>query len=203
MATIPAPTATTLIGRRVILRPLRQDDFGSWREVRRRNRDWLTVWEPSRLPGSPDVVEDRNAFALRCHARHRDWQNGSGYGFGVFVAGHFAGEVNINSVQRGAFQNAYIGYWIDEARAGHGYTPEAVVHVLRFGFETLGLHRLQIAIVPRNTASLRVVDKLGVRSEGVAQRYLEINGTWEDHERFAMTTEEWTARRSELLGAWL
>ncbi len=203
MNEIPAPGTTTLIGRRVILRPLRREDFPAWREVRRRNHDWLTKWEPIRPPGTPDVIEDGNAFALRCHARHRDWQMGSGFGFGVFVAGHFAGEVNINSVQRGAFQNGYVGYWVDEARAGNGYVPEALVHVLKFGFETLGLHRLQIAIVPRNAASLRVVHKLGIRSEGVAQRYLEINGTWEDHERFAMTAEEWTERGAELTAAWL
>lgn len=203
MTDIPSPSTTTLIGRRVILRPLRREDFRAWREVRRHNHDWLTKWEPTRLPGSPDVIEDGNAFALRCHARHRDWQMGTSFGFGVFVAGHLAGEVNINSVQRGAFQNGYVGYWIDERRAGNGYVPEALAHVLRFGFETLDLHRLQVAIVPRNAASLRVVAKLGLRSEGVAQRYLEINGAWEDHERFAITSEEWAVRAEEFSNRWL
>ncbi len=194
---------TTLIGRHVILRPLRPEDFPNWREVRRRNADWLTKWEPSRLPGSPDVIEDRSAFSLRCHAREREWQLGAGYGFGVFVGGQFAGEVNLNSVQRGPFQNAYVGYWIDEAQAGRGLTPEGVVLVTRFAFETLGLHRLQISIVPRNAASRRVVEKLGIRAEGVAERYLEINGTWEDHIRFAITSEEWTERRKEFEPHWL
>ena len=119
------------------------------------------------------------------------------------MGSQFAGEINLNSIQRGPFQNAYVGYWIDEAQAGNGYVPEAVVLVLRFAFEELGLHRVQIAIIPRNTASRRVVEKLELREEGVAERYLEINGVWEDHVRYAMTSEEWDVRRDELLTAWV
>jgi len=171
---------TTLFAKRVVLRPLVSDDFPQWREVRRTNLDWLTKWEPKRLPSAPDVVEDRSAFAMRCHSRERERQLGSGYGFGVFVGGNFAGEVNLNSVQRGPFQNAYVGYWIDQRHAGKGYTPEGVVAVMRYAFEELDLHRVQISIVPRNTASRRVVEKIGVRAEGVAERYLEINGTWDE-----------------------
>lgn len=199
---VSAVTPITLIGRRVVLRPLQTTDFEQWREVRRRCSDWLVVWEPSRPPEAPDVVEDHHAFTARCGARTREIQLGTGYGFGIFVDGRFAGEINLNSIHRGAFQSAYIGYWIDEARAGRGYMPESVVLVLRYGFEELGLHRLQISIIPRNAASRRVVEKLGLREEGLAERYLEINGVWEDHLRFAMTAEEWEVRREELVGNW-
>ena len=195
--------AESLLGRRILLRPLRPEDFWKWQEVRRRNAEWLTRWEPSRPPGAPDVIEDRSAFSLRCHARDREWQLGTGYGFGVFVGGVFCGEINLNSVQRGPFQNAYVGYWIDEEMAGHGYTPEGVVMVARFAFEQLRLHRIQISIVPRNGASRRVVEKLQLRNEGVAERYLEINGIWEDHVRYAMTVEEWLTRRDDLIAQWL
>ena len=125
------------------------------------------------------------------------------FGFGLFVDGQFAGEINLNTVQRGPFQNAYVGYWIDEAVAGRGLMPEAVVVVARFAFEELGLHRLQISIIPRNAASRRVPEKLGLRDEGVAVRYLEINGVWEDHVRYAITAEEWDERREELERDWL
>jgi [ribosomal protein S5]-alanine N-acetyltransferase len=192
-----------LVGRRVLLRPLAVSDFDAWREVRRRSRDWLVKWEPKPIPGQPDAADDRRVFAARCGARDRERQLGSGYGFGIFVGERFAGEINVSSIQRGPFQNAYIGYWIDEAMAGHSYVPEAAVLVFRFAFEELALHRLQIAIIPRNRPSHRVAEKLGVRNEGIALRYLEINGTWEDHVRYAVTVEEWAERRDQYIRDWL
>ena len=193
---------TTLFGRRVLLRPLAPTDFPAWREVRRRNAGWLTKWEPTRPPGSPDVIEDREAFTIRCNARQRERQLGSGYGFGIFVDGEFAGEINLSSVQRGPFQSGSIGYWIDEAHAGQGYTPEALVVLLRYCFEDLRLHRLEVAIVPRNHASRRVVEKLELRDEGLAKGFLEIDGNWEDHVRFGITAEEWNERGAQLCEAW-
>jgi len=74
---------------------------------------------------------------------------------------------------------------------------------IQFAFETIRLHRIEVAIIPRNLASRRVVEKLGLRNEGVALGYLEINGEWEDHVRYAMTTEEWGVRGAELRAAWL
>ena len=192
-----------LYGKRIMLRPLVASDFSSWSEVRVRNEGWLLKWEPMRVPGQPDAARDRDAFAVRCSARERERQLGAGYGFGIFVDGHFAGEINLNSLQRGPFQNAYVGYWIDEGRAGRGYVPEAVVAVTKFAFEDLRLHRLQIAIIPRNSNSRRIMEKLRYREEGIALRYLEINGEWEDHVRYAIITDEWADRRSELTESWL
>ena len=194
---------TTLFGRRVLLRPLLATDFPEWNEVRRRNHDWLTRWEPSRVPGAPDVVEDPDAFAARCSARHRERQLGTGFGFGIFAEGEFCGEINLSAIQRGPFQSAYVGYWVDEARAGEGFVPEALVVLLRYCFEELQLHRVQIAIIPRNAASRRVVEKLAIRDEGLAERYLEINGVWEDHIRYAMTIEEWAERGDQLCADWI
>jgi ribosomal-protein-alanine N-acetyltransferase len=100
-------------------------------------------------------------------------------------------------------QSATIGYWIDRAKAGHGYVPESVAVLTRFAFEELRLHRLEICIIPRNDNSLRVVKKLGWRHEGRAERFLEINGVWEDHDRFGFTAEEWEERAGEYSRAWL
>ena len=199
----PVASALRLYGRRLMLRPLVPSDFTEWSEVRRRNEDWLLKWEPQRSATMPDPARDRDAFTARCSARDRERQHGQSYAFGVFVDQAFVGEINVNNVQRGALQSATIGYWVDEARAGRGYTPEAVVTILRFAFEELRLHRIEICIIPRNTASRRVVEKLLLRDEGVALRYLEIAGTWEDHIRYAITVEEWGTRRPELQGAWL
>jgi ribosomal-protein-alanine N-acetyltransferase len=192
-----------LDGRRVRLRPIMTADFPEWQEVRRRCEPWLTKWEPAPSPGAPDVVDDPRAFAARCGARERERQLGTGYGFGIFVEGHFAGEINISSVQRGAMQSCTVGYWVDEARAGHGHVPEALVLVLQFAFDDLRLHRVEIGIIPRNAASRRVVDKLGIREEGVAQRFLQINGVWEDHIRYGITVEEWADRGESLVKEWL
>ena len=194
---------SALIGKRILLRALTLGDFEHWREVRRHNHDWLTRWEPQRVPGHPDPVEDRDAFAVRCSARQRERQLGTAYGFGIFVDGVFAGEINLSSLQRGPFQSAYVGYWIDRRHAGHGYVAEAVVLLARFAFEELLLHRIQISIIPRNSNSRRVMEKLDLRCEGLAVRYLEINGVWEDHLRFALTAEEWDERGADLVRDWL
>lgn len=194
---------TLLLGRRLVLRPLVVTDFPAWREVRRRNDAWLTKWEPTRQQGTPDVIEDRDAFGVRCSARQRERQLGIGHGFGIFVDGSFSGEINLSSVLRGPFQSASVGYWIDEAQAGNSYVPEALVVLARHAFEDLLLHRIEIAIIPRNSASRRVVEKLDIREEGVARWFLEINGVWEDHVRFGLTTEDWLERGEQLVADWV
>ena len=221
---------TELVGRRVALRPLTEADYEAWADVRHRCKDWLLKWEPLPMPGRRDVTETRHTFGARCAAREREWQLGSGYGFGIFVneprrpmredrtasnaargsaseglrgSRRLGGEINLSSVQRGPYQNAYVGYWIDEALAGQSYMPEALVVVARFAFEDLGLHRIQVSVIPRNVASRRVAEKVGLRNEGVAERYLQIAGVWEDHVRYAMTSEEWDERADELIAAWI
>ena len=79
---------------------------------------------------------------------------------------------------------------------------EAVVVMLSFAFDRLDLHRVEICIVPRNSNSVRVVEKIGLRFEGTAERYLQIAGVWEDHLRYAITSEEWKERADDLLNGW-
>lgn len=198
-----AGSPVRLYGRRVMLRPLAANDFRAWSEVRQRNAEWLTVWEPSRPAFQPDPVTDRSAFTTRCQQRDRDRTAGSAYQFGLFVDQQVVGEVNLNNVIRGALQSGTIGYWIDQRQAGNAYVAEAVVVVMQFAFEQLMLHRLEICIVPRNQRSRRIMEKLAIRDEGTAERYLEINGAWEDHVRYAITAEEWMVRRDDLLPAWV
>jgi ribosomal-protein-alanine N-acetyltransferase len=191
-----------LHGRSLILRTLSESDYEGWVEVRTRCRDWLQRWEP-RPANSSHLAEDRRSFASRCAIRERERQLGTAFGFGIFVNGRFAGELTLSSIQRGPLQSAFVGYWIDESLAGRGYVPEAVVTLMQYGFETLRLHRLEVNIIPRNASSLRVVEKLNLRREGVAERYLEIDGVWEDHARFAITAEEWSDRAPEIIANWL
>src|SRR4029077_9259529 len=95
---------------------------------------------PRLRPGHPAAPRSAAAFGARCSARQREWQLGSGYGFGIFAGPRFAGEINLSGLQRGPFQNAYVGYWIGHEFAGNGYVPEALVVVTRFAFEDLRLH---------------------------------------------------------------
>src|SRR5580692_10731990 len=198
----PVVRSLELPGWRIRLATLVESDYEAWLAVRTRCRSWLVPWEP-RSKGAPLAPEDAASFAARCGMRERERQLGSGFGFGIFVEGRFTGEVTLSSIQRGPFQNGSIGYWIDEEAAGQGLIPEAVVVVLKFAFETLRLHRIEVAIIPRNRPSRRVVEKLGMRSEGVALGFLEINGEWEDHVRYAMTAEEWSLQRYNLGPRWL
>jgi ribosomal-protein-alanine N-acetyltransferase len=197
------PSPLRLYGNRVMLRPLVAHDFEAWREVRRRNEAWLTPWEPRRPLPQFDPTVTRDAFVSRCTARERDAAAGLSFGFGLFVDDHICGEINVNHILRGALQTGTIGYWIDERYAGQGLVAEGVVVVFEFAFERLWLHRLEINIVPRNANSRRVMEKLGLRIEGVAVRMLEINGVWEDHVRYAITAEEWQERAQELRQRWL
>lgn len=199
----PSNVGLRLYGRRVVLRPLVPQDFNGWADVRRRNGEWLTKWEPARLPHHPDPESNRDVFAARCGARERERLAGSQYAFGIFIDGAFAGEININNVVRGAFQSATIGYWIDRLRAGQSFMSEAVLVVLQYAFEELHLHRMEICIIPRNGNSRRVMEKLQIREEGLAERFLEINGVWEDHVRYGITIEEWHERRDQLISDWL
>jgi ribosomal-protein-alanine N-acetyltransferase len=192
--------AQVLHGKRVVLRALDADDYAAWREVRLRCREWLEPWEPLPEPGAPDPVKDPAAFRARCAAWSRQRHLDSAYPHGIFLAdGALVGEINLSGVQRGPFQSGHIGYWVDRDLAGQRNVPEALVVLLRFAFDELHLHRIEIAIVPRNQRSHRVVEKLGVRKEGLAQRYLQIRGVWEDHVIYAITSEEWDQRGDALL----
>ena len=116
--------------------------------------------------------------------------------------GRFAGEVSLGSVQRGPFQMGYIGYWIDEALAGHGYVPEGVVLMMRYAFEALQPAPPR----GRDRAAQRARAGASPRSSGYATRaprvrFLQIQGVYEDHIRYAITAEEWHERGHELVGA--
>ena len=156
-------------------------------------------WEPQRIAGQPDPTEDREAFAVRCSARQRERQLGTGYGFGIFVDGALRRRDQPATRAAGPVPER-LRRLLDRRGAGRATAtcPRRWCVLARFAFEELHLHRIQIAIIPRNRASRRVVEKLELREEGIAERYLEINGVWEDHVRYAITVEEWKERRAEL-----
>jgi ribosomal-protein-alanine N-acetyltransferase len=174
-------------GSRVVVRPLAYADAGAWREARKRNAAWLVPWDATVPPGGDARPTTFRTLVrrLRRQARH-----GTTYPFVVEVDGRFAGQVTVNNVVRGSAQFASVGYWLDRDVAGRGVMPRAVALVIDHCFGPLGLHRIEIAIRPENSNSLRVVEKLGIREVGYAPRYLHIDGDWRDHRLYAITREE-------------
>lgn len=125
----------------------------------------------------------------------RRFDDGTNLGFLVRVreTGEAAGNVNINSIIRGRYQGASIGYAGFGPSAGRGYMTEGVAATLRFAFDDLRLHRLEANIQPGNAPSLALVRRLGFRHEGLSPAYLYIDGAWRDHERWAVTAPApWT-----------
>jgi [ribosomal protein S5]-alanine N-acetyltransferase len=175
------------------IRPFASSDLGALLELRRRNLDFMAPFEPTRSPS----FYSRAGQARELDLDDAAWRVGAGFAFAVLDAGdddRLIGRVALGNVVRGPWQNATLGYWIDQDANGRGHCTRAVALVVRFAFEHAGLHRVQPAIMPRNDRSKRVVAKVGFRHEGRAERYLEIAGVWEDHELFALTIEDWQAR---------
>ena len=100
------------------------------------------------------------------------------------------GQLTVSSITWGAARTGSIGYWVDMHHAGSGIAPEAVAMAVDHCFTAMGLHRIEINIRPENGPSLRVVQKLGFRDEGVRKDFLHINGAWADHRSFALTHDE-------------
>ena len=172
---------------RIELRPLRLRDATAWREVRTRNARWLRPWEATLPLAEHDAPTTYGAMVRRLRAEARE---GRSLPFALTVDGAFAGQVTIGGIARGSLLSAYIGYWIDQRVAGRGIMPTAVAMATDHCFREVGLHRVEINIRPENTASLRVVEKLGFRAEGLRERYLHIDGDWRDHLTFALCAED-------------
>ncbi len=109
--------------------------------------------------------------------------------------GELAGVNNVNEMVRGAFRSAYLGYYALAPYGGGGYMRAGLCLVLQRAFRRYGLHRLEANIQPDNQRSIALIKSLGFRLEGFSPRYLKIRGRWRDHERWAITAEEWSVTR--------
>lgn len=185
----PARLAHESIG----LRPFRSRDAADWSEVRIRNQAWLAPWEGRSPTGSPASWRDRNSaavFAVMLRTQRKEARTGRVLSFAVTVDGRLSGHVTVGGVTRGAFDSAHVGYWVDEQVAGRGVLTRALALALDHCFGPVGLHRVEANVRPENAASLRVLDKLGFRAEGLHRRYLFIDEAWRDHLAFALLVED-------------
>lgn len=146
----------------------------------RRNKEFLEEWEPARPEGF--YTADYIANQLNMNKAFID--NGAMFKYWIFKKeepGRVIGSVSFSNIVRGAFQSCFLGYRLDCREINRGYMTEAVSKGIGIMFVEYGLHRIEANIMPRNARSLRVVEKLGFRNEGLALDYLNINGKWEDH----------------------
>lgn len=161
----------------------------------RRNREFLTPWVPRRPPEfftkryqeqvlARDRAEALERTKLPLWLRRRS-------------DGMLLGSAVFSTIVLGSFRSCMLGYNLDATVVRQGYMTEALRTALAHVFTKLGLHRVEANVMPRNTASLRLLRKLGFRLEGYSPRYLEIAGAWEDHLRLAILEEEyWSEPRS-------
>lgn len=149
------------------------------------NREWLRPWEATNPEGP-------TSFDIRAQIRMllKQMDNNTCLPFVIEENGEIVGQLNVANILFGSVSSCVIGYWVAPEVAGKGITPTAVALVCDYLFNVVGIHRIEIDIRPENLASLRVVEKLGFRYEGLKERYIHINGAWRDHYIFALTHEE-------------
>ena len=178
------------IGERVYLRVPSARDRTEFLALRRDNRAFLERWEPLGPRGRPNFgpsAIDRFLKQARSAGNRK---------FLVCLRedDSIIGQVSLNGIVRMSVQSCFMGYWVASSHAHRGLMTEAVRLALRHAFTKLKLHRVEATLMPVNAPSRALAKKCGFRFEGVAKRYLNINGRWEDHERYGITVEEWQDR---------
>ena len=186
--TFPGGQQPIIKGGGVYLRYPRIADFPAWARLRGESRAFLAPWEP--VWASDELT--KGAFRRRIKRYQKEARLDSAYAFFVFSSENdvLMGGCTLSNVRRGVTQCCALGYWIGERFSRQGYMYEAVRALMPFIFSTLGLHRVEAACLPSNRASQNLLTKAGFRQEGVALRYLQINGEWRDHVQFALLGDE-------------
>ncbi len=160
-----------------------------------------------------EVSQDDAAGLIRCNlasrAHHSPWASPftDRRGFqawfdcitkGTLVAriareadtGEVVGVMTLSGILRGPFQNGFLGYYGMAGCGGRGLMTAGVAAMCRLAFGAFGLHRLEANIQPANAASIRLARRVGFRLEGFSPRYLQVDGVWQDHERYALLADE-------------
>lgn len=174
-----------LAGPRVRLRPPRPEDADAFATATSASRSFHRPWvsPPTSRPGY--------------RAWLREGDDGRRERYLVWRDDVLVGYVAINEIVRASFQSGYLGYWAVADHAGQGLMREALTVLLdhALGRRRLPLHRVEANVQPGNEPSRALVRALGLRREGYSPRYLRVAGRWRDHERWAITAEEWLRRR--------
>ena len=175
----PKKISSHLHGKIVYLRPPEYKDWQEWSQLRNDNMSYLKPWEPTW-----NIHElERSHFVKRVRFFEKLSINDEAYSFLIFEKSsiQLIGEININNIQRGVVQSCSIGYWISEKKMGLGLMSEAITLIKKFSFDDLELHRIEAACLQKNERSLNTLKTNQFNVEGLAKKYLKINGKWQDH----------------------
>ncbi|MCZ1266518.1 GNAT family N-acetyltransferase [Paenibacillus tundrae] len=144
-----------------------------------------------------EPIRDDEFYTLQAQTRRiqdriQAAEEGTGYQFGIFTIddGILIGQVSLNNVVQGGANYADMGYFIHPDYQGGGRMTAAVKLAVSYAFRTLKLNRVQAAILLSNTGSKRVLEKNGFQAEGIARKYLKINGEYQDHQIYAVLAED-------------
>lgn len=186
--TFPGGQQPVIRGDRVYLRYPLMPDYLQWSKLRSESRAFLSPWEPQ---WARDELT-KSAYRRRLKRYAHETRNDTAYAFFVFRRDdeELLGGCTLSNVRRGVTQCCAIGYWIGERFSRQGYMQDAIHALLPFVFQTLGLHRIEAACLPANEPSKSLLIKTGFKQEGLARRYLQINGDWQDHVLFALLADE-------------
>lgn len=151
-----------------------------WAEFCRRNRAFLTPFEPNREEEYYTAAY-HEALLKEEMKQEKERRGVQFYLFRKEEPEKAIGRVGLSNIVWGGFRSCFIGAKMDGDYINQGYMTEATNAVVEYAFHEMGLHRIEANIMPRNRRSLRTAEKCGFRSEGVSEKYLCINGVWEDH----------------------
>lgn len=173
-----------LEGQTCYLRILTEDDAARFTELLVANKDYWSVFEPRHEASYFSVTVQREKIREALY-QMRDRRE---YNFGIFDAetSQLIGHISLYSIKRLPFSSGFVGYSMDEQQTGKGFGTEAVHLITKFAFEKVALHRVEAFVSPRNTGSVKVLEKAGYSQEGLLRKLLYINGVWEDHYMYAM-----------------
>lgn len=175
-------------GERMTLRPLARTDRAAYDAVLDRNAAWLRPWEstaPTAAPGGARV-----SFGRLRRSADRAAKDGVLLPLVIDVDGRIVGQVQLFDILWGARRTGWAGYWLAREETGRGYATWALAALIDHALLEVGLHRVEVAIRPENTASLRVVERLGLVEEGLQRGLMHVDGGWRDHRCFTVLAED-------------
>lgn len=175
-----------LTGENLVLRNLTPSNANEVMKYYVKNKNYLAPFEPTR---------DNNFYTLETQKKlliksYREFLNGTSIDLGIYKEEELIGIIKISRILHGSFKNGILGYSIDKNEQGKGYMKESVKLLLKYAFDECNLHRIEASALVNNEKSRSVLVKCGFKLVGINEKYLLINGRWQDHATYYIIKED-------------